>query len=73
MCFSRRSVFPSPYVMKSYGLEQVFNFVDFGVTMDCKLNFILHVNGRVFKAKGVLSFFKRCSKKFRVSLWLALC
>ena len=65
MCFSRRSVHPSSYVIKHHILEQVFNYVDLGVNMDPKLNFSLHIDTMVLKAKAVLSFVKRWSKEFR--------
>uniref|UniRef100_A0A0A1X4N6 Probable RNA-directed DNA polymerase from transposon BS n=1 Tax=Zeugodacus cucurbitae TaxID=28588 RepID=A0A0A1X4N6_ZEUCU len=64
MCFSRRTVDLSPYVINNFSLEQVFSFVDLGVTMDPKLNFNSHVNSIVLKAKGALSFVKRWSKEF---------
>lgn len=54
----RRIVFSSFYVIKSYCVDQVFNFVDLEVTMDPKLNFSLQVNTMVLKAEDVLSFVK---------------
>ena len=45
-------------------LEFVNSFVDLGILMDPKLNFINHINATISKARSSLGFAKRWCKEF---------
>ena len=63
MCFSHRPVHSSPYVIKNNSLEHAFSFNNLEVTMDLQLDFSLHINTMILKAKFALSLVKRWSKE----------
>ena len=58
MSFVRKIPIPANYAFDGYQLELVDNFLDLGVLLDPKLNFILHITMTVNKARSVLSFIK---------------
>lgn len=64
MRFFRMKPMAANYVLGSHPLEKVDTFLDLGVLMDSKLNFISHITLTINKAKGVLGFIKRWAKEF---------
>lgn len=65
MRFVRRQPFLAQYYLNCCELELVDNFLDLGILLDTKLNFIAHINMIANKARGVLGFVKRWSKEFK--------
>lgn len=64
MRFFRMMPMSANYVLGGHQLEMVDTFLDLGVLLDSKLNFISHITITVNKAKGVLGFIKRWAKEF---------
>ena len=64
MRFVRRNPLIVNYTINDYQLVRVDTFLDLGILLDSKLNFISHVTATVNKARGVLGFVKRWSKEF---------
>ena len=62
MSFFRRSKIISSYSLIGSRLEFVNSFVDLGILMDPKLNFINHINATISKARSLLGFVKRWCK-----------
>lgn len=67
MSFSRKYLLSPSYRIAKYILEHVCNFVDLAVTMNTKLNFNLHIDTTVLRAKDALAFARRGSKEFKNS------
>lgn len=64
MRFSRSNYIPANYTLGDYRLEIVENFLDLGILLDNKLNFVSHITMMINKARGVLAFIKRWAKEF---------
>ena len=64
MSFFRRPKNISFYSIIGSRLEFVNSFVELGILMDPKLNFINHTNATISKARSSLGFVKRWCKKF---------
>ena len=64
MSFFRRPRSISSYSLIGSRLEFVNSFVDLGILMDPKLNFINHINATISKARSSLRFVKRWCKEF---------
>ena len=64
MSFFRRPRIISSYSLIGSRLEFVNSFVDLGILMDPKLNFINHINATISKARSSLGFVKRWCKEF---------
>ena len=62
MSFFSRSRIISSYSLIDSRLEFINSFVDLGILMDPKLNFINHINAVISKARASLGFVKRCCK-----------
>ena len=59
MYFFRKPRITPSYSLIGSRLEFVNSFVDLGILMDPKLNFINHINGTISKARSSLGFVKR--------------
>ena len=64
MKFVRKNPFPANCSFHGYELELVDNFLDLGVLLDSKLNFIPYKSMTVNKARSVLNFIKWWAKGF---------
>lgn len=64
MRFSRKNFQHVNYTLGRHQLELVNFFLDLGILLDTKLNFISHINSTINKARGVLAFIKRWGKEF---------
>lgn len=64
LSFYRSNPIHNDYLIGSYKLENVLSFNDLGVLLDHRLNFNLHINSCVNRAKSLLGFMKRWSREF---------
>lgn len=64
MQFSRGQISVHSYILNNCELELVNTFLDLGILLDSKLNFLQHIMLTVNKARGVLAFIKRWAKEF---------
>ena len=64
MRFVRKKPISTNYAFDGYELELVDNFLDLGVLLDSKINFIPHITMTANKARSTLSFIKREAKEF---------
>lgn len=64
MRFVRKNPIPAHYVFELHQLEMVDKFLDLGILLDSKLNFISHITMTANKARGVLGFMKRWAREF---------
>lgn len=64
MRFSRKDFRIVSYFLGDHQLQLVNFFLDLGILLDTKLNFVSHINSTINKARGVLAFIKRWGKEF---------
>lgn len=64
MRFARSNHIIANYVIGDHQLDLVESFLDLGILLDPKLNFIDHITFAINKARATLGFIKRWSKEF---------
>lgn len=60
----KKIIAANDFFLDGIKLEFVDSFVDLGILLDTKLDFISHINATANKARGVLAFIKRWAKEF---------
>lgn len=61
----RKSLTPERYFFESHQLDSVDNFLDLGILLDLKLNFIEHITMTANKGRAILGFVKRWAYEFK--------
>lgn len=64
MIFCRRGTISNNYIVSGTVLDTVSTFIDLGVLMDRKLDFLGHISMIVNRARSTLGFIKRWAKEF---------